>query len=62
MSNAFVMDHNVDRGACHMVITRSIYACVEDRKKEVDWLLDVKSEGVNHGGAVEHASLANNFV
>lgn len=62
MSNAFVMHYNVNHCACHMVTTRSIYACVEYCKKEGGLLLDVKSEEVNHGGVVGHASLANKFV
>lgn len=58
------MDHNVnhDDGAYHMVTIGSIYACVERCKREGDLLLDIKSDEVNHGGAVGYASLANNFV
>lgn len=61
-STAFVMDHNVNHGAYHIVTRGSIYACVEHCKREGDLLLDIKSDEVNHGGAVGYASLANNFV
>lgn len=56
------MDHNLNHGAYHMVTIGSIYASVELCKKEGGLLLDMKSEEVNHGGAVGYASLANNFV